>query len=227
MSVAFAVDCGPRFYLAPNRRKFFFHVWNLADLLVIATPAIALFTGEHWTALLRVVRLVRLGIIARRVWDSGTRSFRRGQVKWIALATGGIVVLAWLTVWAQERTHSGSAIHTPFDAPWWAVVTMFTVGYGHTYPHTVVGKVAATVLVFAGIALFGWVRDALASLFVESGNHPVTERYLLRSCLICLASLRTSAVCCAFVPGPLDVITLTETTLVAWGGSGPSVTLTL
>jgi len=170
MSAVFAVDYGLRFYMAPNRRKFVFHVWNLADLLVIATPAIALFTGEHWTALLRVVRLFRLGIIARRVWDSGTRSFRRGQVKWIALVAGGVVVLAWLTVWAQESTHLDSPIHTPFDALWWAVVTMFTVGYGDTYPHTVVGKVAATVLMFAGIALFGWVTAALASLFVETSS---------------------------------------------------------
>ncbi len=84
--------------------------------------------------------------------------------------TGGIVVLATLTVFAQESQHPDSHIQTPFDALWWAIVTMFTVGYGDTYPHTIVGKVAATVLMFAGIALFGWVTAALASLFVESSS---------------------------------------------------------
>ena len=170
MSGVFAVDYGLRFYMAPDRRKFVFHVWNLADLLVIATPVIAKFTPVAWTGLLRVVRVVRLGIIAKRVWDGSSRSFQRGQVKWVAIVAGGVVVLSWLTVWAQESTHPDSAIHTPFDALWWAVVTMFTVGYGDTYPHTIVGKVAATVLMFAGIALFGMVTAALASLFVESSS---------------------------------------------------------
>jgi voltage-gated potassium channel len=162
--------------MAPNRRTFVFHVWNLADLLVIFTPVIALFTPVAWTGLLRIVRIVRLGVIGKRVWDGGTRSFQRGQVKWIALVAGGVVVLSWLVVWAQESQHPDSAIKTPLDALWWAIVTMFTVGYGDTYPHTIVGKVSATVLMFAGIALFGWVTAALASLFVESSSEKDARR---------------------------------------------------
>jgi voltage-gated potassium channel len=176
MSGVFAVDYGLRFYMAPSRRAFVFHVWNLADLLVIFTPVIAMFTPVQWTGLLRIVRVVRLGVIARRVWDGSTRSFQRGQVKWIAIVAGGIVVLSWLTVWAQESQHPDSAIKTPLDALWWAIVTMFTVGYGDTYPHTTVGKVSATLLMFAGIALFGWVTAALASLFVESSSEKEARR---------------------------------------------------
>ncbi len=41
MSGVFAVDYGLRCYMAPNRRAFVLHVWNLADLLVIFTPVIA------------------------------------------------------------------------------------------------------------------------------------------------------------------------------------------
>lgn len=176
MSGVFAVDYGLRFYMAPDRRKFVLHVWNLADLLVIASPVIALFTHSNLTALLRLVRIVRLGIIAKRVWDGSNHAFQRGQVKWIAVVAGGVVVLAWLTVWAQESTHPDSAIHTPFDALWWAIVTMFTVGYGDMYPHTVVGKVSATFLMFAGIALFGMVTASVASQFVESGSEKEAKK---------------------------------------------------
>lgn len=170
MSGLFAVDYGLRFYMAPEKRKFFLHVWNLADLLVIFTPVIARFTPVQWTGVLRVVRIVRLGVIARRVWDGSSHTLRRGQVKWVAVVTGGIVVLSTLTVFAQESQHPDSPIQTPFQALWWAIVTMFTVGYGDTYPHTVVGKVAATVLMFSGIALFGCVTALLASLFVETST---------------------------------------------------------
>ena len=53
---------------------------------------------------------------------------------------------------------------------------MFTVGYGDIYPHTVVGKIAAMILMMAGLALFGWVTAALASVFVSGDKKPKEER---------------------------------------------------
>ena len=170
MSAVFLVDYLIRITIAPNRWRFFAKVWNLADLVVIATPAIAIFTGRSGAGVLRLVRIGRLCWIAWRVWDSGKLRFKRGQFKWVGVMAGAIVLLATLAVWAQESLHPDSAIHTPFDAIWWALVTMFTVGYGDTYPHTVVGRVFAVILMLTGIALFGWLTGALASLFVESAN---------------------------------------------------------
>jgi len=167
MSVVFAVDYALRFYMAPQRLRFVFRLWNVADLLVIATPFLAWRFGDSWVGVLRAVRIVRLLQI---LWKKGGNVFRRGQVKWVAEAALAVVLLAALIVWATERTHPDSPIHSAFDALWWAMVTMFTVGYGDTYPHTVIGKVGAIVLMFAGIALFGWLTAALASLFVESSE---------------------------------------------------------
>lgn len=48
------------------------------------------------------------------------------------------------------------------------MVTLFTVGYGDLYPKTPEGRISAVALMFVGIALFGWVTAALASLFVEN-----------------------------------------------------------
>lgn len=168
MSAAFAVDYALRFYMAPGKLRFVRHYWNIADALVIATPLVALRFGSGVTGLVRVLRVVRLGAIAKRVWDGSGGHFGRGQVKWMAIAAAAVVFLASLTVWAAENNHQGSSIHTPLDALWWSVVTMFTVGYGEMYPHTIAGKVFAIVLMVAGIALFSWVTAAVASMFVES-----------------------------------------------------------
>jgi voltage-gated potassium channel len=51
-----------------------------------------------------------------------------------------VVVLATL-VWRFESVHPGSPIHTPPDAVRWAVVTLFTVGYGDFYPRTPEGRI--------------------------------------------------------------------------------------
>jgi len=168
MSAAFAIDYALRFYMAPGKLRFVRHYWNIADALVIATPLVALRFGSGVTGLVRILRVVRLSAIAKRVWDGSSGHFGRGQVKWMAIAAAAIVFLASLTVWAAENNHQGSSIHTPLDAVWWSVVTMFTVGYGEMYPQTVAGKVFAIVLMVAGIALFSWVTAAVASMFVES-----------------------------------------------------------
>ena len=170
MSVLFLGDYLIRLYFAPDWRAFVRHVWNIADLIVIATPLAALRFGSELTSVVRIVRVIRLSAIAKRVWDSRTRTSHGGQVKWMAVVATGVVVLACLTVWSVESTHAGSMIHTPMDALWWAIVTMFTVGYGEMYPHSATGKVSAVVLMIAGIALFGWVTATLASWFVETGT---------------------------------------------------------
>ncbi len=172
MSLVFAVDYGLRLYMAEKRLRFVFRLWNLADVIVILTPFLALRFGETWAGVLRGVRIIRLLEI---LWRRSGRVLQRGQVKLVAEGALAIVIVSTLLVWLSERSHADSQIHSPFDAAWWAIVTMFTVGYGDTYPHTTLGKIGAVVLMLAGIALFGWLTAGLASLFVENDESAVDE----------------------------------------------------
>jgi len=175
MSLIFAVDYGLRFYMTPRKDKlgFVFHLWNLADVLVILTPFLALRFDDKWLGVLRVVRILRLLDI---LWKKAGHRVERGQVKWVAEVALVMVGLAGLLVWFSERTHPNSPLHSPFDIVWWALVTMFTVGYGDAYPHTVVGKLGALLLMVAGIALFGMLTASLASLYVESGSEMEAQK---------------------------------------------------
>src|SRR3712207_7326739 len=53
-----------------------------------------------------------------------------------------------------------SNIKTAADAIWWSVVTLTTVGYGDRYPVTTEGRFLATLLMTAGIGLFGADRKS-------------------------------------------------------------------
>jgi voltage-gated potassium channel len=170
MSVLFLVDYLLRIYMAEDRLAFARHYWNIADAIVIATPLIMWRFGSDWSGLLRLARVYRLGVIARRAWTARTRGSQLSEVKFFALFASGVAVIAWLLVWSAETAHTGSPIHTIWDAGWWAIVTTLTVGYGETYPHTGRGKVFAIILMIVGVALFGWITAALASRFVESGK---------------------------------------------------------
>lgn len=174
ISITFLADYLLRYYMAPAKWAFVSDTWNLFDLFVVAVPFLALIVGGLGLGIFRVFRMFRLVRIARapvvvaRSAHHSRRVLHRGQgriVLFVALAT---VLIAALVVWKSESAVPTAGIHSFVDAIWWAIVTMFTVGYGDLYPVTTTGRIAAFVLMLAGIALFGWLTATLASLFVES-----------------------------------------------------------
>jgi voltage-gated potassium channel len=54
------------------------------------------------------------------------------------------------------------------DGLWWAVVTIATVGYGDKVPTTCAGRVIATIVMFAGVALFSFFTASIASLVITT-----------------------------------------------------------
>ncbi|WP_349920981.1 potassium channel family protein [Aeromonas veronii] len=77
----------------------------------------------------------------------------------------GSGVMFWL-----ESGHPGSQIETPYDAFWWTLVTLSTVGYGDLVPKTEEGRFVASLLILFGVGLFGAISGFMASLFVHPGR---------------------------------------------------------
>ena len=83
---------------------------------------------------------------------------------------GGALLLAFVGALAElnaERHAPGATIVNFGDAIWWATTTMTTVGYGDTYPVTVIGRWVAAALMVGGVALLGTVTATFASWLVD------------------------------------------------------------
>jgi len=149
----FVVDYLVRLVLADRRGEFVRQ--HLLDLAVIALPILRP---------LRLLRLVTLlGVLNRRAATS-----LRGRVAvYVAGGVTLIVFCAALAALDAERSNPDANIKTFPDALWWAATTVTTVGYGDRYPTTGAGRLIATGLMVAGIALFGMVAASLASWLIE------------------------------------------------------------
>lgn len=68
------------------------------------------------------------------------------------------------------------------DAYYFTVVTISTVGYGDLTPVTDVGKIGATILIFAGLGVFAMtLQQVAAEKLAERERHPgVLTRILQR-----------------------------------------------
>jgi voltage-gated potassium channel len=80
----------------------------------------------------------------------------------ILIATGavGYLLIIYL-LYLIESGGDGANIRTVFDAFWYSLVTLTTVGYGDFYPVTPGGKILAFTLILASLGVLGYIIGKL------------------------------------------------------------------
>ena len=99
-----------------------------------------------------------------------------------------IVIVLWMiAVFAfgiLERIVDPKTYPTIWDAWWWAIQTVTTVGYGDNPPQQPAGKVVASILMIGGLAFLAVVTATITSSFVARrqdksrarGDDPVMQQ---------------------------------------------------
>jgi voltage-gated potassium channel len=133
----------------------------LIDLLAI----LPLFLGGH----LQLIRLLRFFRVLRLLRLVQSRRFFFGEVTpehliglRIAITVFCLVFVTGGTLYELEHEAYPETWPTLFDAVYFAVVTLTTVGFGDMTPHTVAGKGVTMVMILAGVLLIPWQLTTLA-----------------------------------------------------------------
>jgi voltage-gated potassium channel len=93
--------------------------------------------------------------------------FKRKRVSKILGLTCAIILYGALALYLSDRYYETRGSKGIFDAIYWAVVTLTTVGYGDIVPTSKVAKIFALMIILSGPALLSLITASIASVFVE------------------------------------------------------------
>ena len=83
-----------------------------------------------------------------------------------------ILFMIMLIIYLTEQ-QTNSSINSFFDAFWYTLVTITTVGYGDITPESTIGRLAALILLIAGVAIFGAFSGKFASVLFDQQRKKV------------------------------------------------------
>ncbi|MBS1730369.1 MAG: ion transporter [Bacteroidetes bacterium] len=154
-----------------GRLKFIFSLGGLIDLLAIMPFYIPLFGNFDFRfirllRLLRLTRFFKLGkyMHAKGVIFNAVRSKKEELVFSFIITISLIFVASCLMYFIEHQAQPGKFSSIPETMS--IIVTFITVGYGDTYPLTVMGKILMDCISLLGIALFALPAGILASGFI-------------------------------------------------------------
>ena len=163
ITMIFLLDFTNRLLRSHPRRVYFIEQRGWLDLL------------GSLPAFFKLFRLFRLTRVYKLLSEYGIKNIVRAFIKdrannallvvvfvvLLILEFGSMVVLHF------EADAPGANITTGGDAIWWAFVSITTVGYGDKFPVTPGGRVTATLILAAGVGMFGVLSGFLANFFLS------------------------------------------------------------
>jgi voltage-gated potassium channel len=179
----FVVEFGSRLFAAHDRLQYI--RGHVIDALALVPPVRAL----RVLRLLRLLRLIRAFAGFYRVAMHLQGVARHRGFAWLVVAWLSVMAITSAIVYLAEHGVN-KLMESPFDALWWGVSTLTTVGYGDTYPVTPEGRLAAMTLMLLGIGLFSAITASITSYFVSQGYGPTRAYGSLAEELRGLADLR-------------------------------------
>ncbi|OHE10262.1 MAG: potassium transporter TrkA [Sulfurimonas sp. RIFOXYD12_FULL_33_39] len=78
-----------------------------------------------------------------------------------------VVFVSSVLIYVMEANNPASPVNTLFEAIYWSIVTISTVGYGDITPVTEAGRVVAMFVIVAGIAVFSFTTSLIVTAFTE------------------------------------------------------------
>ena len=150
--------------IAYAKLKYIFSLKAMVDLLAI----IPFF---HELRLLRIFILFRVFKLFRyaKSIQTFTSVIATKKFEFFTLFIFAFIIIfvSSVLIYVMEGNNPASPVNTLFEAIYWSIVTISTVGYGDITPVTEEGRVVAMFVIVAGIGVFSFTTSLIVTAFTE------------------------------------------------------------
>jgi len=143
--------------------RYMFTPSALIDLLAIF-PAYRPLRVLRIFVLFRVLKLLRYTKSINQFTE--VLASKRFELLTLLFLLFFVVMTAGIAIYVMEE-HTNPHINSLFDALYWALVTISTVGYGDISPVTTEGRTISILVIISGIAMISFATSVIVSAFSE------------------------------------------------------------
>ena len=166
----FTLEYLVRVIAAPDKFKYIFSIYSLIDLIAIL-PVLIGITDVSFIRILRWFRILRLlRFIEGKALLGNLDREDSSIITRILFTIFSIIFIYSGLIYQVEHPVNPQDFGTFFDAIYFAVVTMTTVGFGDITPTSDAGKLMTVLMILTGIALIPWQLGDLIKQVAKSGN---------------------------------------------------------
>lgn len=143
---------------------YMFSFFAVIDLL-------AILPSYRPLRILRVLLIFRLFKLFR--YSSNIKIFsdilisKRFELITLAIFLGFLIFIASIAIYLFENNSSGGQVRHLYDAFYWSIVTISTVGYGDITPQTTGGRLVTVTLIIAGLGVLSFFTSIIVAAFNE------------------------------------------------------------
>jgi len=173
-----------------NKLSYFFSPSAIIDLL-------AILPSYRPLRILRIFLIFRLFKLFRYSQSmqmfTGVLKNKRFELTTLAVFMGFLIFIASTAIYMFENQNMGGKINDLYDAFYWAVVTVSTVGYGDITPVTTGGRLVTSALIIAGLGVLAFFTSIIVAAFNEKMSEFQEERIKAR-----IEKLTDATILCGF-----------------------------
>ncbi len=145
-----------------TKLEYVFSIFAIIDLL-------AILPSYRPLRILRIFLIFRLFKLFR--YSNSIKVFadvlasKRFELFTLMVFMGFLVIIASIAIYLFENKSSGGQIEDLYDALYWSIVTISTVGYGDITPQTLSGRFITMALILAGLGVLSFFTSIIVAAF--------------------------------------------------------------
>ena len=154
--IIFSAEYLLRFWVAEKKIKHFFNIYSIVDLIAI----LPFYLGAAESGIIRIFRVFRIlrlvRFMRRRYLSARIKNVDLYILAKIMFTIFAIIFVSSGLIFSIEHKVNPERFSTFFDAVYYSVVTLTTVGFGDITPVSTAGRLVTMIMILSGIIFIPW-----------------------------------------------------------------------